>query len=449
MPSLQVVDLNPRPRNRELTPLEKTLSGFSQRHRENQLQQQEGDALSDIYTQYQSDGENLQSKLEAIQKDPRLSPTTRVNTIDQLLKFSEYNKGLQADAQKKMEKERVRQASLKAGIDPDLPSDLQKVQYENQLVDKRLNSILRPDQNSQDQLIESDVSEVVTPENKLGKTKPQGFQALSDEELIALRGVKGVSEQVKGEQERRKVERELDQRNEDLKRKTFESDRAFHSKRADPILERNEKFKETLPLLESNLRAIQDSAPELTTMDYIADRLNFEPFRSAKGSQLKAATKDYLIKTIQSIGGRPNQWIEQQIESALTKAGKSPEANLTVAEMLQYNLDVEKKKSQLIDQFAEEDMQSHGFVKSDILSRANAALPDYVKEREAKMAYNLREIYEMEDPTRIEDMNKVREGTPLTFQKAKFLDEKFGEKAEQVAKHLGYTIPPAEYYQER
>lgn len=434
----------------EPSPLERTLQSFSQQNVVNQERRQESDALSDIYKQYQGDGANLQSKLEAIQKDPRLSPTTRVNTIDQLLKFSEYNKGLQADAQKKMEKQKERDALIKAGLDPDLPSAVQKVQYENQLTDKRLDSILNPNQQLQTQQnAESDFPEVSTPDNKLGKSKPQGFQALTDEELISLRGVKGVSEQVKGEQDRRKSERELTQKNQELERKTFESDRAFNSKRADPILERNEKFKETLPLLESNLRAIQDSAPELTTKDYIADVLGFEPFRSAKGSQLKAATKDYLIKTIQSIGGRPNQWIEQQIESALTKAGKSPEANLTVAEMLQYNLDVEKKKSQLIDQFAEEDMQNNGYVKSDILTRANAALPDYVRERESRMAYNLREIYEMEDPSRIENMDKVKQGTPLTFQKAKFLDEKYGEKAEKLAKYLGYTIPPAEYYQER
>ncbi len=112
MPSLQVVDLSPTAR--KPTTLEQTVAGFSQRHRENQMQQQESDALSDIYKQYQGDGENLQAKLEAVQKDPRLSPTTRVNTIDQILKFQKHNNDLQKSVQKQQITERKeKEANLK------------------------------------------------------------------------------------------------------------------------------------------------------------------------------------------------------------------------------------------------------------------------------------------------------------------------------------------------
>lgn len=56
MPQLQTVDLNPLPRT-EYTPLEKTLQGFAKQHRQNQVDQQDTDALRQIYDEYRSDGE--------------------------------------------------------------------------------------------------------------------------------------------------------------------------------------------------------------------------------------------------------------------------------------------------------------------------------------------------------------------------------------------------------
>jgi hypothetical protein len=103
MPSAQVIDLNPNPRT-ELTPLEKTLGSFSKRIRQNQLETDESDALRDIYSQYQQDGQNLQKTIQEIQTRPGISPTTRVNTINQLLEFNKYNGELQKKAREDVEK---------------------------------------------------------------------------------------------------------------------------------------------------------------------------------------------------------------------------------------------------------------------------------------------------------------------------------------------------------
>lgn len=103
MPSAQVIDLTPNPRT-ESTPLEKTLSGFSKRNRENQIDQQETDALKDIYGQYQKDGQNLEKAIMSVQTKQGLSPTTRVNTIKQLMDFQKHNGELQKKAQLDAEK---------------------------------------------------------------------------------------------------------------------------------------------------------------------------------------------------------------------------------------------------------------------------------------------------------------------------------------------------------
>lgn len=107
MPSAQVIDLSPMPRT-ETTNLEKTLSAFSQRQRENQVQQRESDALSDIYKEYQQDGQNLEKTIFDIQSRPGISPTTRVNTIKQLMEFREHNTKLQEKVRKDQEEVRTK-----------------------------------------------------------------------------------------------------------------------------------------------------------------------------------------------------------------------------------------------------------------------------------------------------------------------------------------------------
>lgn len=111
MPSPQVLDLSPSPR-KEASPLENTLSAFSKRSRENQLETQENDALKDIYSQYQQDGKNLEKAIQDIQTRPGISPSKRLNTVNQLMEFHKYNGELQ-----KKEKERTSNAAKVADIE--------------------------------------------------------------------------------------------------------------------------------------------------------------------------------------------------------------------------------------------------------------------------------------------------------------------------------------------
>jgi len=103
MPSAQVIDLNPGPRG-PATPLEKTLSAFASRNTADRADARETDALREIYDQYQQDGSNLEATIKGIQTKPGLSPTTRVNTVKQLLDFQEHNGKLQKKAQEDAEK---------------------------------------------------------------------------------------------------------------------------------------------------------------------------------------------------------------------------------------------------------------------------------------------------------------------------------------------------------
>ncbi len=120
MPSAQVINLNPQQRTTQ-TPLEQTLGAFATRFNENRQDQQDTDALRDIYGQYQQDGMNIQDTIKKIQTTPGISPTTRVNSVNQLMKMEEYNQKRTAVAekqyrvaehQKMKEEERFREQEL-------------------------------------------------------------------------------------------------------------------------------------------------------------------------------------------------------------------------------------------------------------------------------------------------------------------------------------------------
>lgn len=99
MPSLQTVNLNP-PARTEQTVLEKTLAGFAGRNRENEIDKRDTDALSDIYKTYKEQGQTLDDAIMAIQTRPGMSPTARVNSINQLTSLKKTNVQLQKQVEK-------------------------------------------------------------------------------------------------------------------------------------------------------------------------------------------------------------------------------------------------------------------------------------------------------------------------------------------------------------
>ncbi len=101
MPSPSYIPAQPRQEN----PLGNLLSSYLTQQNKNIAAKDEGDALKEIYSQYQGDGNNLMMQKQAVLTDPRISPTTRVNTIKQLNDFAEHNEKLQKNAKEDLEKQ--------------------------------------------------------------------------------------------------------------------------------------------------------------------------------------------------------------------------------------------------------------------------------------------------------------------------------------------------------
>jgi hypothetical protein len=116
MPSAQVIDVNPNPRT-QLTSLEKTLGAFSARNRQNQVQQAESDALSEIYRKYQNEGSQIEDVIFKINQDINISPSMKVQAANQAVQMGKINAELQRQAAKELQ-----ESQKNKGIVADLES---------------------------------------------------------------------------------------------------------------------------------------------------------------------------------------------------------------------------------------------------------------------------------------------------------------------------------------
>lgn len=134
MPQIQVLDLSPSPR-KEATPLENVLSGFSKRMRQNQIEQEETDALADIYRDYKQEGKTLDDAIMDVQTKPGISPTTRVNTVNQLMNLKKTNAALQerqdrANAKIQSADEKAKKEAAKAQEKVDKDEEKKRIEAE-------------------------------------------------------------------------------------------------------------------------------------------------------------------------------------------------------------------------------------------------------------------------------------------------------------------------------
>jgi len=110
----------------------------------------------------------------------------------------QYLQSAYANIEQKQQQQRSRQAAVRGNYDPDAPEAIQKIQYENQSLDKRAKNIMggnKPIINENEPI----PNEKIQNQNE----QSQGLRDLSDEQLIALSGVKGYAEPAKQELKRR------------------------------------------------------------------------------------------------------------------------------------------------------------------------------------------------------------------------------------------------------
>ncbi|SRR6266851_640852 len=258
-------------------------------------------------------------------------------------------------------------------------------------------------------------------------------------------------------QKRSQVESKIEQlqKQKAEQRKTFESERSYHTQFSKGIEEKVEKMRESIPRKESALNlsrnAVETGNVEYFSPDKLADATGIDLFRTSKGAQLITAGKENLLSNMARTSAKAqNIWFEQRLNSMFAKIGQSVEANLTTQEMLEGELAMDKAYQEMYDRMSTQDESEFGFVKKDIDKRVHNAIKDQEKTIFNRTNYRLRELEEQEmgiEKLRDKVGKNAIKGTPLTLSMAKLYKDKFGENALVVAKKNGYYIPTLEEFQ--
>ena len=273
------------------------------------------------------------------------------------------------------------------------------------------------------------------------------IENLTDTQLVAMQGsgIKNVKAVADGEMKRREIER-----------RNFREDRSF-------AYGKNKKFFEELEgdadrigdqreALGNMVNAIKEGDTGFFSLDNFASFLGKygEGLRSAKGAQLLNAQKEFLLSNIGRAGARPNMWIEQQISDALTKLGRSKEANLTVTSALEARLERGEAKQQIARDLENYYMEKDGTIPANFTNIVREQMKPVEEQIQKKLSYKLRTFYEKENSGKLGDLmnKKVPDGTPLTVEMATMFKKKYGdvEKAKENAKKQGYYIPTSDEY---
>ncbi|MCE5316143.1 MAG: hypothetical protein LLG04_02110 [Parachlamydia sp.] len=190
--------------------------------------------------------------------------------------------------------------------------------------------------------------------------------------------------------------RRQDEANAKIKEKRIETG----NKRADKVLEEADKVRGTVPLKRASLNAMKDAIQEgdmsFVSLDNLAELTGIEGFRTAKGGQFKTASKNFFINTLQKSGARPNQFLEKQIADGLPKIGRSREGNMIGAELAEFEIDVEEKRLEILDELTDSYEKSLGYVPGSIGRDVDRSMKKYLDDRQEQLGQRLKFLNEQE-----------------------------------------------------
>lgn len=167
-------------------------------------------------------------------------------------------------------------------------------------------------------------------------------------------------------------------------------------KRAEKVLDKADALGQELPILESSVSAMEDAIvngdQSFWSLDNLAELTGLELFRTAKGGQFKSAAKTYFINDLKTSGARPNMFIEKQLADALTKVGRSQEANQTVLESFKFSNDLKKKWQETVRSLEKHYDESIGYLPGSFSRIVEEQMKPYIEDRQKEYEKKLKEL---------------------------------------------------------
>ena len=331
------------------------------------------------------------------------------------------------------------QALQKRGIDPNLPADIRKLEYENQMYQNQAQSVFNPQSSGQ-------VSNPIVPSEGQPMQAQQpadanqiNWSSLSDEQLVKLRGIPPFAKQADAEQNRRTESAKIEQKKgSDL----FKSQLA----RSDKIISEADQIAAQLPKKKTALAlqkdAIANKDLSFWSKDNLAEITGIEGLRSPEGAIFKTAGKEYFLGNISRAGARPNQWIEQQIADMMAKIGRDTSANLAVTRALENEVDLDEKRVEFTNEIADR-LEAEGDLSKSKLSRElSSRMAQYATEKQDELFNDLRALKAIDEkkPQKFRPVKKGSKVSPYVVQALLLTFKNDPVKAEQEARKLGYEL---------
>lgn len=189
-------------------------------------------------------------------------------------------------------------------------------------------------------------------------------------------------------------------------RKQFEAERAFHWDRAKKVLAEADEGRSSTDQAKLSLgvmkNAIEKDEVGLFSPSNLSQTLSsitgVDLPLDASGAQLATAQKNMLVNTLGLIGGRPNQYIEQQISKGFPRIGQSKKANTASFLPAEASIDLKTKYYEALDELDQYYMDKQGYPPANIATLAQQKIRPYVDERLKKLEADLKSNEQSDQP---------------------------------------------------
>lgn len=218
-----------------------------------------------------------------------------------------------------------------------------------------------------------------------------------------------------------------------------------YAKRNEGIIKKLDDDATALPAQEQALaimkQAIANKDQSFWSKDNLAEWTGIEWFRSPESALFKSQAKQYFLGDLESIKGRANQLIENQILGAQARIGLSTAANLSILRADQMKLDLKKERIRIGNEIINQE-RGQNKEPRDLAKQINDQLVPYAIEKEKEMHNDFVSYNIIEDKKNDQQFIKVKKGTVATDYVIKALLKRYNnniDKANDQLEKLGYA----------
>lgn len=276
-----------------------------------------------------------------------------------------------------------------------LPEDIQKTLIQDKIFNKF---------NSQ--------SQTQSPDLINNQDQKVGFEGMSEPQLLA-----GLSNPIYG----KAAQAELDKRRE-VQKDVRKSD----IKRSDKYLEDIEQKRQSTQRSKSALISAEEALKNGNFGFFSKDNLSripgLEGLASKNAAVFSAAAKTFFLSDLERTMGRPNQFLEKVLKSAIFDVGKSNEANQTLVEFYKNAVDLEEERIKISDELEDYYREKIGYVPGNIGRLVDRQLKPYAEAKEKELT----ELFKKEESiSKNKDQPEIYATNPETGERIKFENGKW------------------------